>query len=314
MGCWNKTCGLSKLHIHHGTETMVFVLEANHRSDDRCYATAFYGPVLTPFYSIYDDYGGGEKSHGIAFNLIMAGLKKNMVEKEIGDNEYHDIAVKKDEMGEVLFFEAVHEKRLFIQDRAFGGERMVEFVMFRKDIVDDIFDNYEIKKYVGGGLGTCGYDNAYIKYKFADVLADVPAFLDLIDAKIAEKSKDDESGMSRFPWFIGEMGDIVKWNHPNKASWYARGDNYRFSHIFRPGETIIKMMLDGMRVEAEELLTEYLKGAFLNSFMEDTRNHWMPGGHEGSQGDEHGGYQALIGAMSRALTAEKAKYEEDNGN
>lgn len=44
MGCWNKTCGLSKLHVYAGDPVYVFVLEQN-LNHDRCYATAFWSPV-----------------------------------------------------------------------------------------------------------------------------------------------------------------------------------------------------------------------------------------------------------------------------
>lgn len=65
MGCWNKTCGLSNLHITSGQKVTVFLLEKNLVATDRTYTTSFYHPALTPFYSEYNDYGGGENSSGV---------------------------------------------------------------------------------------------------------------------------------------------------------------------------------------------------------------------------------------------------------
>lgn len=179
MGCWNKTCGLSKLHIFAGDPVYVFVIEQN-LDHERCYSTAFWSPALIPFESKYDDYGGGEESGGVWLPYIMEALKNSLIEQEVGENEYHDIAVKRDEFNEELFFESTHEGRLLTKDWR-GNSREVDFVMFRKDVVDDILTNLEIDKYVGDGKGNrpdCPNGNNYIYYKFADVLADVPAFLD----------------------------------------------------------------------------------------------------------------------------------------
>ncbi len=177
MGCWNKTCGLSNLHITAGTSVYGFVLEKN-KHYDHCYSTSLFSPLLLPFESTYDDYGGGEDSSGPALDIIMGALKRQLVEMEVGDNEYHDIAVKRDDFTPEKFFEAVHEDRMFIQH---GSEqRPVYFTMFRKDIVDHILENRRIEDYVGGGKGTIakwGDEKNYIRYKFADIAASVRPLL-----------------------------------------------------------------------------------------------------------------------------------------
>jgi hypothetical protein len=161
MGCWNKTCGLSNLHIIAGTDVYVFVLEENTDKTDRCYSTAFWRPLLLPFTSKYNDYGGGEESGGPGFQLIMDSIAKELTEMEVGDNEYHDIAVKKEGFGEEQFFESVHEHRLF-KKSYYGDKQVIDFVMMRKDIVDYILENRVIERYVGEGKGTTGYSNSYI--------------------------------------------------------------------------------------------------------------------------------------------------------
>ena len=101
MGCWNKTCGLTNLHITAGQKAYVFVLEKrDDDNDSHCYSTHLYRPLLLPFETTYNDYGGGEDSTGVAFPLIMEGIKQRLHEMELGENEYHDIAVTKEAFGE----------------------------------------------------------------------------------------------------------------------------------------------------------------------------------------------------------------------
>ena len=319
MGCWYKTCGLSNLHIIAGTPVYVFLLEEAFREGDRCYSTAFCTPLLLPFESTYNDYGGGEDSHGAGFEYIMAGIRKALVECEVGENEYHDIAVKRDGFGENEFFESVHEHRLKIG--TYDGENFIDFVMMRKDIVDDVLENLVQEKYVGGGKGTGGYGNNYDYYKFADVLADIPAFLD----KTQECIKPSDEDINRYAaagipidsvkelislWC--RLEDVFAWGDTNKVGWYMHRDTYRVSSIVRVHELIISLMHEGKRVDAEAILKDHLKAVYINEFMERTRKLWMPGGHEGSQSNDHDGYRALMAAMDRALIAEQAEYDEEN--
>jgi hypothetical protein len=76
MGCWNKTCGLSNLPILHGERTYVFVMEQVNSVGDHCYSTHLYRPVLLPFESTYNDYGGGEDEHFRADEILCEVLEK----------------------------------------------------------------------------------------------------------------------------------------------------------------------------------------------------------------------------------------------
>lgn len=315
MGCWNKTCGLSNLHITAGTDVYVFVLEKNDHHD-RCYSTAFYQPLLLPFYSKYDDYGGGEDSSGVGLPFIMEGLKQKLVEMDVGENQYHDIAVKRDGFNDATFFEAVHEDRLRV--KGYGNEQTeVDFVMFRKDIVDSILDTWIREKYVGSDAGTTGWDNAYITYTFKDVLADVPEFLDTLERFLkGETTSDKWASLEGIPPRLnlsmsGGLGELFEWTHPNKASWYIFRDQYRYSSIVRVHDLIIEAMDKGDRATAEALLVDHLKATYIDCFMHEVRKVWLPGAHEGSQSQEHSGYLALINAMNATLTKEWIEHQDN---
>lgn len=313
MGSWNKTCGISNLHIRAGEQAYVFMLEQNPHHD-RCYATAFWRPLMLPFLSEYDDYGGGENSSA-AINYIIEGLKEQLVEMPLGDNKYHDIAVNKDILDEELLFEAVHEGRLKIKDRAFGGERLVDFVMFRKDIVDQITENWVRDLYVGGGKGTGGWGNNYIYYTFADIVAKVPEFIDTVEKELlsTDGHEGDMPPELRLKYSMRGLAGMYDHNDRNLVSIYLGAiDDYRFSRILRPGDVVVRLLADGKRADAEAMLVDILRASFINSFMEVTRKQWMPGGHEGSQAQEHKPYRVLCNAINAVLDKEKAEWEEEN--
>lgn len=311
MGCWNKTCGLSNLHITHGTPVYVFVLEQD-RDSSNCYSTSLFSPLLLPFESEYNDYGGGENSKGITFDLVMNGIKKQLVEMEIGENKYHDIAVNREGFGEEMFFEAVHENRLFIENRySLDSNTPVTFTMIRKDIVYNILENRVIEKYVGDGKGYCGWNNNYIRYQFKDVLADLRPLLDAYLVKLAEADEALKSYMlfSGFETFAHEMGD-------NLAANWLRFDGHRFSRIVDMRVLMSKAFEAGTPKAMdtlEEILKVHLVALFIDGFMEAARKTWIPGGHEGSQSTSGSALRQLWNATAKVLDDEKRQWAEDTG-
>lgn len=287
MGCWNKTCGLSNLHINSGDPVYVFVLEKNKAEDERCHTSAFFKPLLLPFQSIYDDYGGGEDSSGVALPHIMNAIKDNLIELELGKNEYHDIEVKKDEFDIDLFFEAAHEHRLLIKDN------YLDFVMFRKDIVDYILDNRVIQDYVGEG-GTCGYLNHYIEYKFNDILLDIPEYIEKVKEKI------DKNLL-----FLGSDSVIFKYNHLNKVAKFIRRIDSTYCKVLDILELIYDLIKQDKIEEATQLITEHLKANFIDNYMSSVRRVWIPGAHEGSQSNDPYGYRLLNSAINTILDTEE---------
>ena len=305
MGCWNKTCGLSNLHITAGTPTYVFVLEKN-KHYDHCHSTSLFSPLLLPFEADYDDYGGGEDSRGVGLSYIMEGLKDSLVEMEVGENEYHDIAVKKADFTPEKFFEACHEDRMQVQLR-YPDPTQVYFTMMRKDVVDHILENRVLENYVGDGKGTCGWGNNYVRYKFSDVVASVRPLL--------EKMIKDVEGKDGF-WKAFVMDRIHKYRDQFYAAMYLNGDGYRYSRIVDVKSIVSKAIEDGSLeavLKAEALLIEYLKGVFIDSFMHDARKTWIPGGHEGSQNSSGGALRLLAKATVEVLDKEKAEWMEEMG-
>jgi len=307
MGCWNQTCGLSQLHIRHNQDVVVFALVKNNGVDSLCYTTPFYAPVMMPFYAKYNDYGGAEDCTGLGVHMVMNAIKEELVELPLGANQYHDIAVKKDNFNADSFFEAVHEHRLFVKGYNQRQRHHVGFMMIHKDVFDHILENRVVERYVGDNLGTHGWDNGYINIKFSDVLDDLPKCIDYMMASAADESNplrhfDPLSGLRK-------MGKDGKGNLVAKL---LSSEEYRYSGLVRASFVVNELVSSGDTVSLKEFLTEYLKAIWIDGFMMDTRKFWSPQAGAGSQQQEPEGYLLLIDAMKKVLDAEKREYEEEN--
>lgn len=303
MGCWNKTCGLSNLPIHAGEPVMVFTLVQRNDISDFCYSTALYSPVLLPFYSEYNDYGAGENSSGIGLPLIIDALKANLVEMEQGENQYHDIPVKKDTFDESVYWESIHEQRLKVPSHS--GNRDVQFVMFHKRVVDHILENLTLEQYVGNGEGTGGWGNNYNYYKFADILAQLPPVLEAL----LNAGKDDI-----FKWRPMSVLQKPEFRDNLAAEYLRYQDTYRYSNLINIENLIRELVEQNADDLLADLIIENLKARFIDSYMMSTRKVWIPGCHEGSQGSDEEPYRALIAAMTHVLDEDKRKYAEEYGD
>ena len=290
MGCWNKTCGLSNLHITVGTPVYVFVLEQN-QNYDSCHTTGLFSPLLLPFEAIYDDYGGGEDSHGVGLPLIMQGIKERFIETSGYTQENFTVE---------QFFFLTHDQDLKIRGYRSHDPVSLHFTMFRKDIVDHILENRVIEKYVGNSRGNCGWDNNYISIKFADIAASVRPLLNKI---LSEESQ-------RIFHY-----DMLDRHHDEflAASWIE--ESYRYSRIVSVLE-LIRAAISAGTTEAldtlEPIVIEYLKGVFIENFMSSARKTWIPGGHEGSQSYSGASLRLLANATLDVLDKECEAWLEEN--
>lgn len=311
MGCWHKTCALSNLPIFSGEETYVFVLQESdsYSKSQPTYTSYLYYPVLLPFGADYNDYGGGENGRGYAFPLIMDALKKGLIEKEVGENKYHDIAVERGDFGEELFYKAVHEGRLEVN--TYDGPKKVSFVMMRKDIIDSILDKWVVEQYKG-------YDHdameaIYHKHKFQDILEDIENFLE--NCKNIHNSFlkcDENSSFFRLHSMVNLefwLGDLEK---NLVAHWLRRGigsEGNGSNSIFREKLELANLLADGKFDEAKLLIEVYLKGILINSFMENIRRCWVPPCGEGSQNGEWEPYELLSNIVLDSIVGQRKEWE-----
>jgi len=297
MGCWYKTCGLSGLHIFEGNPVYVFMLEQN-PTYEQTYTTGMFAPLLLPFEAEYDEYGGVENCTGFV-DMVVNGVRDQLIEMDQGDNEYHDIPVHRNGFNVEKMINAAQEGRLFTR-YYMGGSRRTDFVCFRKDVVDDILDSHVIEQYVGEKYGNCGHRNCYIRYKFSDVVSDIPVYVN----ELVEYNRTAPE-MHGMPLLYGM--------HPassTKVAKYIHENGYRYSSLVRVTWEIGELIKTGDVETATELVRYYLIGSFIDNFMDQTRKLWVPGGHEGSQNQDTSGYRTLIDVIGRSMDRDRATMDD----
>lgn len=320
MGSWMKTCGLSSLHIAEDTPVYVFVMEL-HRDFEpvSCYTSSAFRPLLIPFESVYNDYGGGENSSGAALNLIMDAIRPMIDKDELPSGVYQDTFSVDD------FFTASHDGKLVINRPYSSTPTHLTFTMFRKDVVDHILNTRHVQDYVGPEKGTHGWSNSYIRFKFEDIVADIRPFIDnLASGKLLSKSSERTTNLmlnNRVLDLETEYQAMLKLSlqmavHDadiyNKLIPLLRVDKFRFSRLVDINRVIIDYVDTGKHDELEALLTDFAKGAYIDSFMMAARKQWTNGGHDGSQSHSTGALRLLCDTINLVLDEEDREWNEEN--
>lgn len=333
MGCWNGTCGLSGLPIINGEEIYVFPIVESYR-DSFCYSTALYRPSVVPFRAKYNDYGGGEECNGPALNLLIDGIRKQLVEMEVGKNQFHDIAVKREGFDVDMFFDACHEKRLRFLNPLRGYEnqpqtRDVFFTMVRKDVVDRLWNEWKFDMYIGtDGIAPKGFerDKYYIKNITYTKLAElIPEYMEqeatsqLSPIRMKQLERyNDENIRKEMELFYREDNMFKSFDDHilSRTFRHSLGGSYSdgYNNIGDIKDEILKKYFDGDKEAAYELLREVMITVMINDFMNHTRRIWLPPMHQGSQSECYAEYRLMNKITEDVMTAREKEYgwdEED---
>jgi hypothetical protein len=316
MGSWNNTCGLTNLPIISGEEVYVFPIQEvdNSKYRSHCYSTALYKPMMVPFVAKYNDYGAGEECSGVALDLFVEEMRRELVELEVGENQYHDIAVKRDDFDIDKFFEAVHKYRMFV--KGWGTtDRPVYFTMIRKDVADRMWKEWTFDQYKGSeGTVPEGFesDQYYIKnVTYAKIAAMIPEYLAAI-SKVVEQLNNEEITIDRY--IIGSLllrNEVAeKFLLDGIFRYFGHHD---FWDLLNTKECIIKYIMSGDLDRAEEFIRNFIIGIMINHMMESTRRIWLPVMHQGSQSEEYAEYRFLNSLANDVITARESEFEDDNG-
>jgi hypothetical protein len=337
MGCWNKTCALSNLPIFAGEEVYVFLIEQNGLglgSGNHCYSNHLYSPIITPFYSHYDDYGAGENNSGVALPVIINSLKKVVVEKEVGENKYHDLEVKRDTLSEDNLFELMQEQRLSIKNPYRNlkennpEEVLIEFVMMKKDIVDDILNKSTMEVY---------WNKSFVKFQLSDVFCEVDAVIDaVIEAnktreRVIKALDDNKEKLSKEN--IKSLSDLNLVSHNAdmaisaytmepllvqaglKTSAFAptlhNSVMNGHSRIVSFWPEFSNMISEGNLDIARSYFIDTFKGIFIHSFFESTRRSWIPQSGEGGQNVDFDEHKLLANSILKSIAKQEKEWEED---
>lgn len=154
MGSWNGTCALTNLPIMSGEKVYVLLLQEGKHYDkyvgNHCYPNTYYQPLPLYFEGEYNDYGAVENCHGEFLDDILDLVKEKLIEFDEGDNQYHDIPVKKGNFNIDLLFEADHESRLFVEPSPYDKQKGIDkirltHIIIRKDVVEKLLTDYKME-------------------------------------------------------------------------------------------------------------------------------------------------------------------------
>lgn len=278
MGCWNATCGLTSLPIHWRDKVYVFPIYERNTKDyrDFCYTTSLFSPSLLPFEAEYDDVGGGENCSGIVLDKTIETLRKTLVEKDQGDNPYHDLPVKRESFNTTDdFFSLVHKKRLEIRQGFSTQTNPVFFTMIHKDIVDRLWHEWRFEAYVGHIKKYAG--QTYLKdLTYKKISEGLPEFLELLKAD-------------------GFRGNVDERDTGCLTAMYVHlgSSSYRYWDTFYLNFLLEDLVDAGNEDKALKILELYLKSEMVDSMMGSLRRIWLPVQHQGSQDSNYDNYKFI---------------------
>jgi len=137
MGCFSYTCSLSGLPIACGDEVVYFALGPT-KETQGIGVSHEWMPATLPLYARYNDYGSVEGwAPGAVSRAFFAGLARRAIERPVGENRVHDVAVTAD-MSEQEWLFALWEDRVQIKWSYFGGAENVTLAqtMVRREVWD----------------------------------------------------------------------------------------------------------------------------------------------------------------------------------
>ena len=148
MGCFSVTCCLSHLPIDYGHEVLFFALARNpfRKTGFICTIDDVWEPLCPPIEAKYNDYGTIEDlAEDEATTAFFETLKSRVIEREVGENPYHDVAVTKD-MSREDWLSALWFGRVMVTDTKSTfmvkdpPPLQVAQAMVRKDVWDYLLD------------------------------------------------------------------------------------------------------------------------------------------------------------------------------
>jgi hypothetical protein len=317
MGCWNKTCGLSNLPIYAGTPVVMFVLtETPYVS--RSETTSFWWPILLPIHSTYNDYGGGENSSE-ELATVLSQLGPHTARPRVGKHWYHGSPVTLTPELEASFFDQVHGQTLRVLDDFNRKRVLVDFVMFRKDIVEELTNRLLLRRLViRKPSSEVAATSGYLEYTYSDLVSSIPIFV----SRYVERCNLLTSDMDSSVRTIGCSRELIKLLADTEEetslavlSAYIRSaiHTHQFTKYFHLIELLTTYVLTEQTHKITPLITGIVLGTFLDEFMRNTRRLWQPGCYEGSQSEVGNEYRVFSQIVLQLVESDSTRYDMDDG-
>lgn len=287
MGCWNHTCALTNLPIFVGDPVYVFLLEETPSSTESlCYPNTFYSPYPFWFQGDYNDYGAVENCRGPMLNDIVENVKKRLVEFEVGENQYHDIEIKKDKFDIDKLFDADHEDRLFVYPRVkFQHMKQttlrLRHVVISHDVMERILDKFKLHIWYPKKR-TIGFEKA------------VEEMNNELDVILGDELNKD------FSLFRLEMGA------KETPFWRGIQSTFQFS-----GMSVLDLMNDKTpNTRHKDIIYQLAVSYWIGTLMATGRNQWIPPSGVGSQSDTTYAQEILARVTLESAKVIKHQWDE----
>jgi hypothetical protein len=251
------------------------------------YATALWAPIPYVVHGEYNDYGAVHNFTGKSDAHLVEYFKENAIKMGIGENEYHDIEISEEKIssdGLEFIYSADHENRLQFSDYR-KNKLLVKHVVIRESLYNKVLSDYSFSNYQMklGAKKTDSYvseDHEYVRVNFAYITQDwenqSKKIIELLREQLSEEKNmfgmrddylirtltqdiyDHEATLPALQWLSGASG-----GRGESAGWMPPlGFWSKFS---------------GMSdADAADYLYEFLKFAWFNRFVWDSRITWFP--------------------------------------
>lgn len=124
MGSFDYTCGVSGMPIRVGENVRYMLVTENPYAENRTTPVTsmdVWFPRTFPLRATYNDYGGvRDMEEGPQQEIWLEALRSDMVERDVGDNTVHDVALRKS-MPLQQILEAIPSGRLLVQQKRFSS-------------------------------------------------------------------------------------------------------------------------------------------------------------------------------------------------
>lgn len=273
MGCWNHTCAVTGLPIYESEEVEVIMLLASAHPEQasHCYPTSYHIPIPLTFQGQYNDYGAVENCKGIALPVLINAIRDNMVELEVGENKYHDIAAKKDEFDVDKMFELDHENRLFIFQYPMQHDMRncipLKHIVVRKTVYDTIVESCKLE-YWDKETSTTMFR------QLKDLRKEYDLFLKDVNNVMNGAEADIEWAIRKR---IGDttVAELISFRDMTASS---------FNKLLTINEIIVSMV-ENKTENIKDFIDNAVRFALFAWFIEDTRREWHVPSGVGSQND-----------------------------
>jgi len=301
MGCWNGTCAITNLPIYAGEKVYVFFLKEGAFYDkytgNHCDPDNYY--MLEPLYfeGEYNDYGSVESITGDFADLILKNICDNLFEMEKGENQYHDVEVKKEGMSLEKLLDIDHEKRLFVLPDAFDRSHGVvsqrlTHITIRKGVLDRILASYKFETYVM-------VDDEYkdVAMSFSDMVEEIEVVRTHLQGYLGDNP------------MYRDFFDVIPMRSVTSGVWEPL-----FGYVKRKyNKTLFPLLLQTLEdpEKFKSVMVQVLTYVWLERLYDDGRNMWIKPSGCGSQNTRTVAQQVIAQAVMGGVQDMK-QYRIDN--